>query len=81
MINPRLRQAEIPFKEGRLNEAPRRVELQEMRDHRAAQLLLTKIVDALIERGRVHLPADRQQQAKVDCMGNEKTSCRENIDL
>ena len=44
VINPRLRQAETAFTEGRLNEAPRRVEQQGVRDHRKGQLLLTKML-------------------------------------
>ena len=67
VINPRLRQAETAFTEGRPNDAPRRAEQQGVRDHRAGQLLLTKIVDALVERGREHLRAGRMQQANVDC--------------
>ena len=72
LTNPRLRQAETAFTEGRLNEAPRRVEQQGVRNHRAGQLLLTKIVDALVERSREHLRAGRLQQANVDCEETKK---------
>lgn len=67
MFNLRLRQAETAFAEGRLNEAARLAEQQGVRDHREGQLLLTKIVDAFVERGREHLEAGRLNEAVVDC--------------
>ncbi len=67
MFNLRLRQAETAFAEGRLNEAARLAEQAGVRDHREGQLLLTKIVDAFVERGREHLNAGRLNDAVVDC--------------
>jgi hypothetical protein len=67
VFNLRLRQAETAFAEGRLNEAARLVEQQGVRDHREGQLLLTKIVDAFVARGREHLRAGRLKEANVDC--------------
>lgn len=67
MFNLRLRQAETAFAEGRLNEAARLVEQPGVRDHREGQLLLTKIVDAFVERGREHLDAGRLNEAVIDC--------------
>lgn len=67
MFNLRLRQAETAFAEGRLNEAARLVEQQGVRDHREGQLLLTKIVDAFVDRGREHLEAGRLNEAVIDC--------------
>lgn len=67
MFNLRLRQAETAFAEGRLNEAARLVEQQGVRDHREGQLLLTKIVDAFVERGREHLETGQLDEALADC--------------
>ncbi len=67
MFNLRLRQAETAFAEGRLNEAARLVEQPGVRDHREGQLLLTKIVDAFVERGREHLNSGRLDEAGLDC--------------
>ena len=67
MFNLRLRQAETAFAEGRLNEAARLVEQPGVRDHREGQLLLTKIVDAFVERGQEHLKSGRLDEAGIDC--------------
>ncbi len=67
MFNLRLRQAEPAFAEGRLNEAARLVEQPGVRDHREGQLLLTKIVDGFIARGREHLTSGRLDEAGIDC--------------
>ena len=67
MFNLRLRQAETAFAEGRLNEAARLVEQIGVRDHREGQQLLTKVVDAFVERGREHLAARRLDEAEGDC--------------
>ncbi len=67
MFNLRLRQAETAFAEGRLNEAARLVEQQGVRDHREGQLLLTRIVDAFVDRGREHLETGRLDEARADC--------------
>ncbi|MGZ0165022.1 MAG: hypothetical protein ACKVII_13955 [Planctomycetales bacterium] len=67
MFNLRLRQAETAFAEGRLNEAARLVDQSGVRDHREGQLLLTKIVDAFVARGREHLVAGRFDEAGIDC--------------
>jgi hypothetical protein len=67
VFNLRLRQAETAFAEGRLNEAARLVEQQGVRDHREGQLLLTRIVDAFVDRGREHLETGRLDEALADC--------------
>lgn len=67
MFNLRLRQAETAFAEGRLNEAARLVDQPGVRDHREGQLLLTKVVDAFVERGREHLAAHWLDEAESDC--------------
>lgn len=67
MFNLRLRQAETAFAEGRLNEAARLVDQPGVRDHRHGQLLLTRIVDALVNRGQEHLRAGRLAEASADC--------------
>jgi hypothetical protein len=67
VFNLRLRQAETAFAEGRLNEAARLVEQPGVRDHREGQLLLTKIVDAFVARGREHLQTGRLKEANIDC--------------
>ena len=67
MFNLRLRQAETAFAEGRLNEAARLAEQPGVRDHREGQLLLTKIVDAFVGRGREHLETGRLDEALADC--------------
>ena len=72
MFNLRLRQAETAFAEGRLNEAARLAEQPEVRDHREGQLLLTRVVDAFVERGLEHLQAGRLNEAFIDCEEAEK---------
>jgi len=67
VFNLRLRQAETAFAEGRLNEAARLAERSDVRDHRDGQILLTKIVDAFVARGREHLEAGRLKEAASDC--------------
>lgn len=67
MFNLRLRQAETAFAEGRLNEVARLVEQQEVREHRDGQRLLTRLVDAFVDRGREHFQAGRFVEANADC--------------
>lgn len=67
MFNLRLRQAETALAEGRLNEAARLAEQPGVREHRDTQRLLTRLVNAFVDRGREHFQAGRFDHADADC--------------
>jgi hypothetical protein len=75
----KLRQAETAFKEGRLEEACQLAMTPEVHEHKAGKQLTTKLVNALIDRGRTHLENARHLEAQADCQlaqrigGNQAT--------
>ena len=66
MFNLRLKQAEIALRDGRLDEAASLVIEPGVREHRDGQSLITKLVEALLDRATEHLAADRRTAAQQD---------------
>jgi tetratricopeptide (TPR) repeat protein len=67
MLILRIRQAEVAAAAGRLDEACELVTKDgRFRSHRRGQEAITRIIDALVKRGREHLGADRILQAAAD---------------
>ncbi len=66
MFNLRLKQAEAALRDGRLEEAASLVTEPVVREHRDGQSLITKLVDALLDRAAEHLAGDRRTAAQQD---------------
>jgi len=62
----RIRQAETALADGRLDEAYDLAQADDLRSHRKGQDLISRLVVALVNRGRDHLDAGRHQQAFAD---------------
>lgn len=79
MFQLKLRQAETAFKEGRLEEACQLALTPEVQEHKIGKQLTTKLVNALVDRGRRHLEGARHLEARADCQlakrmgGNQAT--------
>ncbi|MCC6682138.1 MAG: hypothetical protein IT445_14650 [Phycisphaeraceae bacterium] len=63
----RIKQAQCALADGRLEEAHQLLQHESLRSHREGQRLTTKLIRALVERGRQHLEADRLSEALADC--------------
>lgn len=63
----KIRQAECALADGRLDEAYALAQPAPVRSHRRGQDLVTKLVNALVERGQEHLEAGRTREAVADC--------------
>jgi len=61
-----IRQAEVAFADGRLDEACGLLADAELRSHRRGQTLVGRVVAALVERAAAHLEADRCSEALAD---------------
>jgi len=66
VFNLRLKQAEAALRDGRLEEATSLVIEPNVRELRDGQSLITKLVDALLDRAAEHLAADRRTAAHQD---------------
>ncbi len=66
MFNLRLKQAEAALRDGRLEEAASLVTEPGVREHRDGQSLITKLVEALLDRAAEHLAGDRRTAAQQD---------------
>ncbi len=63
----RIKQAQCALADGRLDEAHQLLQHESLRSHREGQRLTTRLIRALVERGRRHLEADRLNEALADC--------------
>ncbi|MBI1314151.1 hypothetical protein GC176_22885 [bacterium] len=66
MFNLRLKQAETALRDGRLDEAASLAVEPVVREHRDGQVLITKLVTALLDRATEHLAADCCSAAQQD---------------
>jgi tetratricopeptide (TPR) repeat protein len=62
-----IKQAECALADGRLDEACQLVAGKDRRSHRRGQVLVGRLVQRLIERGREHLAAGHTREALADC--------------
>lgn len=67
MLILRIKQAQCALADGRLDEAYQLLKADDLRTHRSGQELLVKLSEALLERGRGHLAAQRSAEAAQDC--------------
>ena len=72
VFNLRLRHAETALRDDRLDEARDLVTEPSVREHRDGQALITRLIDAYLERARQHLAANRLEEARRACRHAEE---------